>query len=63
MSPAGTKRTLQSSYAIAVSSSMCYLMYQLAMSDTTNHASTKRQARTDGGGGEKESFVPELCSL
>ena len=27
------------------------------------HASTRRQARTDGGGGEKESSVPELCSL
>ena len=26
-------------------------------------ASTRRQARTDGGGGEKESSVPELCSL
>ena len=33
------------------------------MSDTANHASTRRQARTDGGGGEKESSVPELCSL
>ena len=38
-------------------------MYQPAMSDTANHASTRRQARTDGGGGEKESSVPELCSL
>ena len=41
-----------------------YLMYQPAMSDTTHPASTtRRQARTDGGGGEKESSVPELCSL
>ena len=40
-----------------------YLLYQPAMSDTANHASTRRQARTDGGGGEKESSVPELCSL
>ena len=38
-------------------------MYQPAMSDTANYASTRRQARTDGGGGEKESSVPELCSL
>ena len=38
-------------------------MYQPAMSDTANHPSTRRQARTDGGGGEKESSVPELCSL
>ena len=38
-------------------------MYQPAMPDTANHASTRRQARTDGGGGEKESSVPELCSL
>ena len=29
---------------------------------TANHASTRRQARTDGGG-EKEGSVPELCSL
>ena len=43
---------------------MRYLMYQPAMSDTANHASTWRQARTDGGGGgEKEGSVPELCSL
>ena len=42
---------------------MRYLMYQPAMSNTANHASTRRQARTDGGGGEKESSVPELCSL
>ena len=43
---------------------MHYLMYQPAMSETANHASTRRQARTDGGGGgEKESSVPELCSL
>ena len=42
---------------------MHYLMYQPAMPDTANHASTRRQARTDGGGGEKESSVPELCSL
>ena len=45
---------------------MRYLMYQLAMPDTASHASTRRQARTDGGGGgggEKESSVPELCSL
>ena len=34
-----------------------------AMSDTANHASMRHQARTDGGGGEKESSVPELCSL
>ena len=41
---------------------MHYLMYQPAMPDTANHASTRRQARTDGGGGgEKESSVPELC--
>ena len=33
------------------------------MPDTASHASTRRQARTDGGGGEKESSVPELCSL
>ena len=33
------------------------------MVDTANHASTRRQAQTDGGGGEKESSVPELCSL
>ena len=33
------------------------------MPDTANHAWTRRQARTDGGGGEKESSVPELCSL
>ena len=32
------------------------------MPDTASHASTRRQARTDGGGGEKESSVPELCS-
>ena len=42
---------------------MRYLMYQSAMPDTASHASTRRQARTDGGGGEKESSVPELCSL
>ena len=42
---------------------MRYLMYQPAMPDTASHASTRRQARTDGGGGEKESSVPELCSL
>ena len=42
---------------------MHYLMYQPAMPDTASHASTRRQARTDGGGGEKESSVPELCSL
>ena len=39
------------------------LMYQPAFPDTASHASTRRQARTDGGGGEKESSVPELCSL
>ena len=33
------------------------------MPDTASHASTRRQARTDGGGGEKESSVPELCRL
>ena len=33
------------------------------MPNTASHASTRRQARTDGGGGEKESSVPELCSL
>ena len=33
------------------------------MPDTASHASTRRQARTYGGGGEKESSVPELCSL
>ena len=33
------------------------------MSDTANHASTRRQVQTDGGGGEKESSVSELCSL
>ena len=33
------------------------------MPDTASHASTRRQARTDGGGGEKESSVQELCSL
>ena len=38
-------------------------MYQPAMPDTANHASTRRQARTDGGGGDTESSVPELCSL
>ena len=48
---------------------MRYLMCQPAMSDTANHASTSRQARTDGGsgggggggggGGEKESSMPE----
>ena len=42
---------------------MRYLMYQPAMPDTASHASTRRQARTDGGGGEKEISVPELCSL
>ena len=42
---------------------MRYLMYQPAMLDTANHASTRRQARTDDGGGEKESSVLELCSL
>ena len=43
---------------------MRYLMHQPAMPDTANHASTRRQARTDGGGGgEKESSVLELCSL
>ena len=42
---------------------MRYLMYQPAMLDTANPASTRRQARTDGGGGEKESSVPELCSF
>ena len=61
MSPVGTKRTCmsQSSYAVAVPSAMRYLMYQPAMSDTTNHASTRRQARTAAAGGEKESSVPE----
>ena len=39
-------------------------MYQPAISDTANHASTRCQARTDvSGGGEKESSVPEVCSL
>ena len=38
-------------------------MYQPTMPDTASHASTRRQARTDGGGGEKESSVPELRSL
>ena len=33
----------------------CYVGYR--------HASTRRQARTDGGGGEKESSVPDPCSL
>ena len=33
------------------------------MSDTANYASTRRQARADGGGGETESSVLELCSL
>ena len=44
---------------------MRYLMYQPAMSDTANHASTRRQAQADGGGGggEQESSVPEYCSL
>ena len=42
---------------------MRYLMYRPAMPDTASHASTRCQARTDGGGGEKESSVPELCSL
>ena len=42
---------------------MRYLMYQPAMPDTASHASTRRQARTDGGGGEKEISVPELWSL
>ena len=42
---------------------MRYLMYQPAMPDTASHASARHQARTDGGGGEKESSVPELCSL
>ena len=43
---------------------MRYLMYQPAMLDITNHASARRQAQTDGsGGGEKESSVPELCTL
>ena len=38
-------------------------MYQPAMPDTANHASTRHQVGTDGDGGEKESSVPELCSL
>ena len=42
---------------------MRYLMYQHSMSDTANHALPRHQARTAGGGGEKESSVPELCSL
>ena len=42
---------------------MRYLMYQPAMPDTASHASTRRHARTDAGGGEKERSVPELCSL
>ena len=59
MSPAGTKRTSQSSYVVAVSSSM----YHALLDVPACYASTRRQARTDGGGGEKESSVPELCSL
>ena len=42
---------------------MRYLMYKPAMPDTSNHASTRRQARTDGAGREKESSVLERCSL
>ena len=43
---------------------MRYWMYQPAMPDTASHASTRRKARTDGGGGgQKESSLPELCSL
>ena len=38
-------------------------MYHPNMPNTASHASTRRQARTDGGGGEKKSSVPELCSL
>ena len=30
---------------------------------TASYTSTRHQARTDGGGGEKESSVPELCRL
>ena len=65
MSPAGTKRTSQSSYVVAVSSSMCHALLDVpaCYADTASHASTRRQARTDAGGGEKERSVPELCSL
>ena len=65
MSPAGTKRTSQSSYVVAVSSSMCHALLDVPACymyvGYRHHASTRRQARTDGGGGgEKESSVPEL---
>ena len=44
---------------------MRYLMYQPAMPDTASHASARRQARTDGGGGEKvmPSYSSEMSSV
>ena len=67
MSPAGTNvrrnRATRMSLLCYLLCAMRYLMYQPAKSNTANPASTRRQARIDGGGGEKESSVPELCSL
>ena len=66
MSAADTKRTSQSNYNVCrcwvihcMSCAMRNLLYhyQSAISDTTNHASTKRHERTDGGGVEKERSV------
>ena len=45
---------------------MCHALLDVPACYVGYHASTRRQARTDGGGGgggEKESSVPELCSL
>ena len=65
MSPAGqrVRRNRGMSLLFNHLCAMRYLMYQPAIPDTASHASTRRQARTDGGGGEKESSVPQLCSL
>ena len=67
MSPAGTKRrsTSQSSYVVAVSSSMCHALLDVpaCYAGYRQPCIDQAPARTDGGGGEKESSVPELCSL
>ena len=62
MSPAGTKRTSQSSYVVAVSSSMCHALLDVPACYAGYRQPCIDQARTDGGG-EKESSVPELYSL
>ena len=65
MSPAGTKRTSQSSYVVAVSSSMCHALLDVPACYAGYRQPCIDQApgATDGGGGEKESSVLELCSL